>query len=60
MSPQPRTYGMRKGSQQGGTIRGTVLEATLNRFLTLGSVVVGAHLKGGGNLLSVAADMLPL
>jgi len=32
-----------KGSQQGGTIKGTISAATLNRFLALGSVVVGAH-----------------
>jgi len=32
-----------KGSQQGGSIKGNISAATLNRFLPLGSVLVGAH-----------------
>ena len=39
------TYTLCKGSQQGGTIKGNISAAILNRFLILGSVVVGAHLK---------------
>jgi len=31
------------GSQQGGTVKGNISAATLNRLLTLGSVVEGAH-----------------
>ena len=39
----PQYMYMCKGSQQGGTTEGTISAATLNRFLALGSVVVGAH-----------------
>ena len=40
--PPFSSFSLCKGSRQGGTIKGKLLSSTLNRFLTLGTVVVGA------------------